>query len=77
MRRVPVPGVEPSETELGQWPARGEVYVCRRANLGGYAWEPLFPAYPAAVTAWPHAEAALATHALTVPPDGRLRPRIS
>ena len=42
VHRVPVPGVEPSETELSQWPARGEVYVCRRANLGGYAWEPLF-----------------------------------
>jgi hypothetical protein len=48
VRRVPVPGVEPSETELGQWPARGEVYVCRRAILGGYAWQSLFCAYPAA-----------------------------
>ena len=39
--------VVPSETELSQWPARGEVYVCRRSTLGGYAWQPLFPAYPA------------------------------
>ena len=43
VRRVPVPGVVPSETELGQWPARGEVYECRRSTLGGYAWQPLFP----------------------------------
>ena len=27
VHRVPVPGVEPSETELSRWPARGEVYV--------------------------------------------------
>jgi hypothetical protein len=51
VRRVPVPGVVPSETEMGQWPARGEVYVCRRSTLGGYAWQPLFPAYPAAAAA--------------------------
>ena len=51
VRRVPVPGVVPSETELSQWPARGEVYVCRRSTLGGYAWQSLFPAYPAGAVA--------------------------
>jgi hypothetical protein len=51
VHRVPVPGVVPSETELSQWPARGEVYVCRRSTLGAYAWQPLFPAYPAGAAA--------------------------
>jgi hypothetical protein len=46
LRRVPVPGEFPSESELSQWPARGEVYECRRSARGGWSWQPLFPARP-------------------------------
>ena len=47
VRRVPVPGEVPSEAELSQWPARGEVYECRR-SAGGWSWQTLFPARPGA-----------------------------
>jgi hypothetical protein len=50
VRRVPVPGEIPSEAELGQWPAPGEVYVCRR-SARGCAWHPLFAARPGGVAA--------------------------
>jgi hypothetical protein len=48
VRRVPAPGEVPSEAELSQWPARGEVYECRRSARGGWSWQSLFPARPGA-----------------------------
>jgi hypothetical protein len=42
VHRVPVPGEVPSEAELRQWPAPGEVYVCRRSAGGGCDWQPMF-----------------------------------
>ena len=42
VRRVPVPGERPSETELALWPPPGEVLVCRRSAVGGCTWRPLF-----------------------------------
>lgn len=44
--RVPVPGEVPTEAEIAAWPPPGQIWVCRRANRGGYKWMPLFPADP-------------------------------
>jgi hypothetical protein len=56
VRRVPAPGEVPSEAELSQWPARGEVYECRR-SAGGWSWQPLFHARPGTACP-PHAPVA-------------------
>ena len=50
VRRVPVPGVEPSETELSQSPARARC-TCTGDQPPRIAWQSLFPAYPAGVAA--------------------------
>ena len=44
--RTAIPGLAAGARERKAWPPLGEVQQCRRNRTGGFAWHPLYPAYP-------------------------------
>jgi len=44
--RTAIPGLAPGRKDRQAWPTLGEVQQCRRNRSGGFAWHPLYPAYP-------------------------------